>query len=920
MAKAADLSRYEAKRDFQKTAEPRGADGVEASDQLRFVVQKHDATRLHFDLRLELDGVFKSWAVTKGPSLNPSDKRLAVEVEDHPLGYGDFEGTIPKGQYGGGTVQLFDRGFWAPEQDKPPEQSLRDGELKFVLAGERLKGSFVLVRMKTDKFGGKRTNWLLIKHRDDAANESDDGGGVLAIDESVASGRAMAAIAEGKGRAPKPFMLGKDKAPAADAIWDSNKGLAKEERRASGRDKPEPTTAAPSPKAKLAAKTSAAPRTAGKEEGTPLPGSASPPRNDEVGREPVPDFVAPQLCGTVDKPPSGAKWIHEIKFDGYRVQVRVERRRAVLRTRRGLDWSEKFAAIVEAAQALPDGLYDGEIVALDGEGRPDFSALQAAISAGKTDSLVFFVFDLLHAAGFDLRKLPLVERKARLAAVLAARRAGNAAIRVVEHFEADGAAMFASARELGLEGIVSKRLDAAYRSGRSDSWTKAKCRPTHEVVLGGWTDTGGKFRSLLGGVFRDGRLAFVGRIGTGFSASTVAKIMPKLKAAARETTPFDRKTLPPDTRRAHWLEPTLVAEIEFAGWTGDGSMRQAAFKGLREDKPAAEVEVLGPTTPKRDVVEPEPGSAAPPAKAKPAAKGKAEVMGVAISHPDKALWPDAGDDGVPVTKRDLALYFEAVGEWMLPHIAERPCSIIRAPDGIDGQTFFQRHAMAGGSKLLRTMTISGDREPYVALDGVAALAAVAQSGGLELHPSNCAPGAPDVPGRLVFDLDPAPDVAFADVIAAAKTVKEVLELLGLAPFAKTTGGKGLHVVVPLTPDAAVTWEQAKSFAHDVCRAIERDAPAKYLTKQSKAARKGRIYLDYLRNDRLSTAVAPLSPRGRPHAPVSMPLVWGQVKAGLDPARYTLRSVPALMKRSKAWTGYEDAAQPIAEAMARLGRL
>ncbi len=946
MAKAADLSRYEAKRDFQKTAEPRGADGVLASDQLRFVVQKHDATRLHFDLRLEVDGVFKSWAVTKGPSLNPSDKRLAVEVEDHPLGYGDFEGTIPKGQYGGGTVQLFDRGFWAPEQDKPPEQSLADGELKFVLAGERLKGSFVLVRMKSDKFGGKRTNWLLIKHRDDEAIDADEGGGVLAIDTSVASGRAMATIAEGKGEAPKPFMLGVDKAPAADAIWDSNKGLAKEERRASGRDKPEPTTAGASPKAKLAAasakKTPASFRGAAGEPGsgeprktrkggsTPVPGSAAPPRNDE----PIPEFVAPQLCGSVDKPPSGAKWIHEVKFDGYRVQIRVERKQAVLRTRRGLDWSGKFGAIVTAAAALPDGLYDGEIVALDGEGRPDFSALQAAISAGKTDALVFFAFDLLHADGADLRKVPLGERKARLAAILAKRRAGKAVVRVVEHFEADGAALFASARELGLEGIVSKRLDAAYRSGRSDSWTKAKCRPTHEVVLGGWTDTGGKFRSLLGGVFRDDKLAFVGRIGTGFSASTVAAIMPKLKAAARDKTPFDRKTLPADTRKAHWLEPTLVAEIEFAGWTGDGSMRQAAFKGLREDKPAAEVEAIAPT--KQKAIEPVSAAPAkatepkrpprptprpwPSAKANPSAKGKAEVMGVAISHPDKALWPDAGDDGAPVTKRDLALYFEAVGEWMLPHIAERPCSIIRAPDGIAGQTFFQRHAMAGGSKLFRTMTISGDREPYVAIDSVAALAAVAQSGGLELHPSNCAPGEPDVPGRLVFDLDPAPDVAFGDVIAAAKTVKEVLELLGLATFAKTTGGKGLHVVVPLAPDAKVGWEQAKGFAHDVCRAIERDAPTKYLTVQSKAARKGRIYLDYLRNDRLSTAVAPLSPRGRPHAPVSMPLTWAQVKAGLDPARYTIRSVPTLLKRSKAWEGYEDAAAPIAEAMARLGRL
>ena len=782
--------------------------------------------------------------------------------------------------------------------------------------------------MKHDKFGGKRTNWLLIKHRDDAADDGEDGGGILAMDTSVASGRAMATIAAGEGKAPKPFMLGKGKAPAADAIWDSNKGLAKDERRASGRDASDPSSFRDS---RQREPETGAPRAAKQGLRSPVPGLAAPPRNDKAE---IPEFVAPQLCGSVDKPPSGAKWIHEIKFDGYRVQARVERKRVVLRTRSGLDWTEKFDAIAKAAKALPDGLYDGEIVALDADGKPDFAALQAAISAGRTDALVLFLFDLLHGGGADLRKLPLGERKARLAALLDKRRAGKAIVRFVGHFEADGGALFASAREMGLEGIVSKRLDAVYRSGRSDSWTKAKCRPTHEVVIGGWTDTAGKFRSLLGGVFRGDSLAFVGRIGTGFSASTVAAIMPKLEAAARGTTPFDRKTLPPDTRKAHWLEPTLVATIEFAGWTGDGAMRQAAFKGLREDKPAAEVEAIVPAVPPQAVAEPEPAKtstkagktsvkterAAQPKDAARSKTAKAEVMGVAISHPDKALWPDAGNDGTPVTKRDLALYFEAVGDWMLPHVADRPCSIIRAPDGIEGQTFFQRHAMAGGSELFHTMTIAGDRAPYVSLDSVEALAAVAQSGGLELHPSNCAPGAPDVPGRLVFDLDPAPDVAFADVIAAAHTVKQVLELLGLAAFPKTTGGKGLHVVVPLTADAAVAWEKAKGFAHDVCRAIERDAPTKYLTKQSKAARKGRIYLDYLRNDRLSTAVAPLSPRGRPHAPVSMPLTWRQVKAGLDPAAYTLRSVPAQLKRSKAWEGYDEATRPIAEAIARLGRL
>ena len=481
--KTSKLAAYEAKRDFQKTAEPKGAGGVRRSKALRFVVQRHDATRLHYDLRLELDGVFKSWAVTKGPSLNPADKRLAVEVEDHPLGYGDFEGTIPKGQYGGGTVQLFDRGTWAPEQDKPPDRSLADGELKFVLHGARLNGSFVLVRMKGDKFGGKRTNWLLIKHRDEAANDGDEGGGVLAIDASVASGRSMATIAAGTGKAPKPFMLAADKAPPPDAIWNSDKGLAKVERVAAGMDVSpvgKPKTKAPSPKAKLAA---------------PI----------EVERVAMPDFVEPQFCRAVVKPPRGASWLHEIKFDGYRMQIRIDDGRVVLRTRTGLDWTEKFASIAKAARGLPDAMLDGEIVALDGAGNPDFTALQAAIATQKTDSLVYFAFDLLFQDEVDLRKMPLRERKSRLETLLTPKRPGAATLRYVEHFDADGPAVFASAQELGLEGIVSKQGAAAYRSGKSESWTKAKIRAGHEVVLGGWTETGGAFRSLLGGVFRDGK-------------------------------------------------------------------------------------------------------------------------------------------------------------------------------------------------------------------------------------------------------------------------------------------------------------------------------------------------------------------------------------------------------------------------------
>jgi bifunctional non-homologous end joining protein LigD len=876
---AEKLARYREMRDFAKTSEPSGADAVTPSKRLRFVIQKHAATRLHYDFRLELDGVFKSWAVTRGPSRDPADKRLAVATEDHPLGYGDFEGTIPKGEYGGGSVMLWDRGYWAPEPGFDPEKALKKGELKFVLEGERLHGGWVLVRMKRDRTGGKRENWLLIKHRDEAAVEGDDL--LKTADTSIASGRAMDAITAGKGKGPKPFMRGKAKAAApADDVWET-------------RPKGEPAKAA-----KSATKTKAEPKTT-----AALPG-----------------FIEPQLCKSVDRPPSGKGWAHEIKFDGYRLQLRVKDGKVTLKTRKGLDWTEKFQAIADHAAALPDGLYDGEAVALDDNGAPDFPALQAALADGDSDDLIFFAFDALFLEGEDLRELSLRERKDRLKAVLKRRAKPLAGqIRYVEHFETAGDAVLQSACRLSLEGVISKRMDGAYRSGRSQDWTKSKCRAGHEVVIGGWTGAKGQLRSLLVGVHRGDHLVYVGRVGTGFGAAVVKRVLPRLEAHAAEKSPFSGPGAPRKVGDINWASPDLVAEIEFAGWTGEGMVRQGSFKGLRADKPANEVEAEKPAPVEEvELAQPKPSAAKTGGKGRPA--GAMVVMGVTISSHEKALWPRSADTDAPLTKADLARYFEAVGPWMIDHIRGRPCSVIRAPDGIGGQTFFQRHAGKGASHLIEQVDVAGDKQPYLQIDRIEALAALAQMGAIELHPWNCREGDPETPGRLVFDLDPGPGLDFDDVVAAARDVKDRLEALGLVAFCKTTGGKGLHVVTPLAKARGLTWDTAKAFAHDVARQMAADEPDRYVAVMSKARRKGRIFVDYLRNARMATAVAPLSPRAREGAGVSMPLTWGQVRKGLDPMRFTLRTVPELLKKTEAWADYGEAERPLAPAIRKLGKV
>lgn len=869
MAKPA-LATYRAKRDFNKTAEPSGQTKVAPSSRLRFVVQKHAARQLHYDLRLEWDGVFKSWAVARGPSVDPQDKRLAVEVEEHPLDYGDFEGIIPKGEYGGGTVQLWDRGYWAPEGGKSPQAAFDSGDLKFTLDGQRLHGSWVLVRMRGDRYGSKRPQWLLIKHRDASAIPGDDGN-LLEEDRSVASGRTLQEIADGTGKRPKPFMLAGAKAARADAVWTTK------------------------PPANQPANQPAKP-----------PVKSPAPRRKPVMAAKVPDFVEPQLAKLTDRPPEGPGWAHEVKLDGYRAQLKVSDGESRIRTRTGLDWTDRFAAIAEDARALADCLIDGEVVALDARGIPSFGALQAALSDGNSAELVFFAFDLLFEGREDVRTLPLEERKQRLASLLKA--GGSRRLHFVAHLVSNGQSVFESACKMGLEGIVSKQLAAAYRSGRSGSWLKIKCRAGQEVVIGGWTTEAGTVRSLLAGVYRGRQFVYVGRIGTGYGEAAVKSLLPHVKALTREASPFEGENAPPKEKNVRWLKPSLVAEIEFAGWTETGMIRQAAFKGLRLDKPA------------RDVVAEIPEEAAEPMTSKRSSpvgrvQGSASVniLGVTISKPDKALWPDAG--GAPVTKADLARYYQDVGEWMLPHLKGRPCSLVRLPNGVGTEQFFQRHASPGMSEFLTAVKVRGDKAPYVQIDRAEALIAAAQVAALELHPWNCAPGDPEVAGRLVFDLDPAPDVGFAAVVAAALEIRDRLKAARLESFCKTTGGKGLHVVTPLTAGkAAVRWPVAKNFAHIICAQMVQDSPAKYLDNMSKEQRVGKIFLDYLRNDRMSTAVAVLSPRARGGAPVSMPVPWKDVGRGLDPMKYTLRSAPGVLRKSKPWDGYAGAARSLTEAI------
>ncbi|HEX3985771.1 MAG TPA: DNA ligase D [Acidobacteriaceae bacterium] len=890
-AVAQQLARYRAMRDFAMTAEPSGSSGATAkSEELPFVVQKHAATRLHYDFRLGWRGVLKSWAVTKGPSYVVNDKRLAVEVEDHPIEYGGFEGTIPKGQYGGGTVMVWDQGTWEPVT--PVDEGLAKGHIKFILHGKKLKGHWALVRMKGDRFGEKgKNNWLLIKEHDEHERAAEDPAITEEAPNSAVTGRSMEQIAA-----------------AEDHVWNSNK--------------PEKT---PANRSRLTRR-DLAPKA--QPPGQPVPslpkGPAPPDRSSglrEASKEKLPGFLAPELATSVEAPPEGEDWLHELKLDGYRIQIHVDehagKRRARLFTRKGLDWTNRMPDVAAAAAALPvhAAIIDGEVVVLDEKGHSSFADLQAAFDENAPHPMTCFAFDLLHLDGHNLRPLPLERRKVILEGMLQERGSDadpEQTIRYSSHLRAHGGAMFRKACEMGAEGIVSKLARAPYQEGRSRSWLKSKCVMQQEFVVGGFTELsngGHGIGSLLLGYYNGGKLIYAGRSGTGFTRKTHQLLRDRLDALRQTKTPFEDP--PAEAKKgALWVRPSTVVEVRFANWTSDSLVRQAAFLGLREDKSAKEVmrETAGPIPKAARRIEPPahprpaksestsrrqtsvrtahhapPASSAARVTGSGSRKDRAEVVGVSLSHPDKVLDEQSG-----ITKLLLAEYYAAVADHILPHIAHRPLSIVRCPEGSGKPCFFQKHIGMGVPKGIDSVPVvaksGGAPEQYLTLSTAEGLVGLAQMGVLEIHPWGSRNETLEKPDRLIIDLDPDEKLAWDRLVASAIEVRDLMKQLGLESFVKTTGGKGIHVVAPVAPDHE--WPEFKEFAHNFVLMMERANPKLYLTKMTKSARTGRIFLDYLRNERGATAVAPWSPRARIGVRVAVPLTWAELER-IDPRQFSV---------------------------------
>ena len=835
------LALYNAKRDFQKTAEPAGKRETSGSGN-RFIVQKHDATRLHWDFRIEADGVLKSWAVTKGPSADPDVKRLAVRTEDHPMSYAEFEGSIPKGEYGGGTVMLWDKGTWAPVEDK----SWRDidkGHLHFTLDGERMKGEWILIRLKPPP-GEKRENWLLRKVED----KFSEAGDALVDREltSVLTGRSMAEIAADKpgayslaGKKDDAFLAQMEKASSHNS---TKKAAAKRKRDA-----------------------------------------------------PLPKFRAPQLATLVDSVPAGNGWMHEVKFDGYRALIAAKGAEVRVYTRSGKEWTDKFVPLVEAIAALdlPSCLVDGEIVASDAQGNPDFSTLQNVLKRGhgsqkSSDKLEFHAFDLLELAGEDLTALPNIERKERLEALL-----GDAPppLHVADHVIGAGEKLYRAMCDAGQEGIISKTIGGAYSGKRGKSWVKVKCTRRQEFVIAGWKKSSAKgrpFSSLLLAQYEGKTLVYKGNVGTGFDGDTLTDLAARMKKLERATPPMEVDKA--SARGVTWLSPTLVAEIAFAEFTADGNVRHGSFLGLRGDKTAAEV------TPER--VD----------EALDRALEQPET--VAISSRERVIFPDSGQ-----TKGQLADYYAAIAPLMLPFAARRPISLVRCPQGRAKKCFFQKHDSGSFGAHVHHVPIrekDGSHEDYLYVEDAAGLLECVQMGTIEFHGWGARSSDVEAPDRMIFDLDPDEGLDFGDVKSAAEHIRDRLADLGLVSFAMLSGGKGVHVVVPL--DTGHSWEIHKDFSKRFAEALSLAEPDRFLATMSKAKRKGKIFIDWLRNQRGSTAVLPYSARAREGAPVAVPIAWGELKNMADAHPFDIGDAKRLLDRahSKSLAGWGFAQQVLPE--------
>jgi bifunctional non-homologous end joining protein LigD len=806
------LSTYREKRDFTRTGEPRGEASERASGR-SFVVQKHAARRLHYDFRLELDGVLLSWAVPKGPSNDPAVKRLAVQTEDHPIEYGSFEGTIPKGEYGAGAVLLWDRGTWEPDGDA--REQYRKGHLSFTLHGERMKGKWHLVRTKAGK--GDERSWLLFKGKDEEADFDSDDALVQRFRRSVQSGRSVEEI--GEGAAPK---------------------------RAARR----------------------------------------------AGRAKIPKSVELELATLVEQAPSGPEYVHEVKFDGYRALARLSGGKATLTTRNGKDLGPRAESIVTALERskLGDVLLDGELVALREDGVSDFQKLQNTLGTDSSD-LFYYVFDLLWADGRDYREEPLERRKERLKELLSELRK-DGPIRYSEHVEGRGPEFFAQACQRGLEGIVSKRRDAPYRGGRSRAWLKVKCKNRQEFVIVGYTAPGGS-RSYLGallvGVWEGKSLRYAGKVGTGFTERSLEELSGKLTPLRRESSPLEDPPRGAEARGVTWVEPRLVAEVEFSEFTGDGRLRHPRFKGLREDKPGR--------APRRERPEPVPAPSQP-------------SLELRLTNPDKVLYPEQG-----ITKRELAEHYLAVAERMLPHVAGRPLMLLRCPEGRRKSCFFYKHPGEGVPEAIRRVRVEEQDGPaeYGVIDDLEGLIGLVQLGALEIHTWGSRADRYDKADLLVLDLDPDPEVDWARVVGAAQLLRRLFDELELESFVKTTGGKGLHVCVPL--EARNTREEVKEFAHAVARALVHFAPDEYVATMSKAKRRGKIFVDYLRNSPGATFVAPYSTRARPGAPIATPVFWSEL-SNVGPASFTLRNFAERLLVEDPWRKLPSVRQRLSRARVR----